>query len=300
MKCQQIKTLTTCVSADYLMKMRSFIFFVVSLLGSAVIAPTICPAEEFCCPPFPLPSGLEVGHRWTYLTTSVFDSNHGGSGPPAIESETDTLTVTVDRRHQIGNQTYFELSDGGLYRVDEVGKTWQYDTEAKEERIFWDDLLGLRPRGEDFLDREPGDRVVGYDEYIIEEVVANGYACDLLCLYWVSRYGPFGLDELEWAGGGQINNWTGQNGRNESLWQEMLLDWDVTHVYGFYFGFPENNQYMIIAPYVGVLFYAQWSWDYIFTYTLQLNKKKITVVEDISFGQIKQLLKANADTPLSQ
>ena len=39
---------------------------------------------------------------------------------------------------QIEDRTYFALSDGGLYRVDEEKRTWRYDTEAKSEKIVWD------------------------------------------------------------------------------------------------------------------------------------------------------------------
>ena len=45
--------------------MRSFVFYVVGLLGSVVIAPAVCPAEDsnrF----FLAPLSMEVGDRWIY------------------------------------------------------------------------------------------------------------------------------------------------------------------------------------------------------------------------------------------
>ena len=266
--------------------MRAFIFYVVGLclLGSVVIAPTVCPAEEFCCPPFPLPSGLEVGHRWTYLKKTLFfyDNN-----PPTIETETDILTVTVDRLHQLGDQTYFALSDGGLYRVDEVGRTWQYDTEAEEERILWDNLWGLGALADEvLLDREPEDRYLFYEDIGVKAVIANGYACAPLPIL---RHGPFGLNELAWALGGPSIDWTSEGGWNKSMWKETLQDWGVTHVYGFGLSFPENLQTMIIAPDVGVLYYSQGAWEWSHTYVL-MPDKKATVLENVSFGQIKQMM----------
>lgn len=265
--------------------MRSLIFCVVGLLGSAVIAPTACPAEEFCCPPFPLPSKLEVGHHWTYLKTSVTDTNYGESnGLPEIEIKTDTLTVTVDRRYQIGDQTYFALSDGGIYRVDEAGRTWKYDTEAKEERILWDNLWGLGALADEgLLARGPEDRYLFYEDIGVKAVIANGYAC----APWGIRHGPFGLNELAWALGGPSIDWTSEGGWNEGMWKETLRDWGVTYVYGFGLSFPENLQTMIIAPDVGVLYYSQEAWEWSHTYVLMLNKK-VTVLENVSFGQIKQ------------
>lgn len=265
--------------------MRSFIFCVVGLLGSAVIAPTTCPADDFCCPPFPLPSKLEVGHHWTYLKTSVTDTNYGASnGLPEIEVKTDTLTVTVDRLHQIGDQTYFALSDGGLYRVDEAGRTWKYDTEAEKEIILWDNLWELGALADEvLLDREPEDRYLYYEDIGVEAVIANGYACPGP---WIIRYGPVGLDELAWAL--PPIDWTSEGGWNESMWKETLRDWGVTYVYGFDLPSPENLQTMIIAPDVGVLHYSGGSWEWSRTYVLIPDKTKVTVVEDVSFGELKQ------------
>ena len=86
--------------------MRSFIFCVVGLLRCVVIAPTTCPAQGFCCPPFPLPSALEVGDGWTYSIVDYIGGHWSDSKIVGADTLfTDTQTVSVVERLQLENQT---------------------------------------------------------------------------------------------------------------------------------------------------------------------------------------------------
>ena len=112
--------------------MQTLILLLVLILAGAVKS-----ATPLCCP-FPLPNGLEVGDRWTYW----WDYPHGP----------DSL-ITVVASHELGGQTYFEMSnDGGLYRVDDEKRTWKYDTASESEILFWDIWPDFIPYPEELQD----------------------------------------------------------------------------------------------------------------------------------------------------
>ena len=189
---------------------RKPVICLLAMMGGAMLAvPTVCPAQSLCCPPFPLPRDLEVGDRWTYLRR---DSN---SFTDTIETVTSTITITVDARHELSGQTYFELSDGGLYRVDDERKTWQYDADTESEILYWD--LGnlwadpvLIPEDipEDSIENWLSENQY-YGLYLlnsVEEVVltrpivANGEERYTIpsghLVAGINRVGPIGLDDL--------------------------------------------------------------------------------------------------------
>ena len=152
---------------------RPVICLLIIVWGVLMIT-TACPAEDTDRFFFPLPLSLEVGDRWTY---SIVKNHWKAEGQPLDTLSTETLTIRVVERLQIEDQTYFALSDGGLYRVDEASRTWRYDTEAKSEKIVWD-IWGPKIS----LAYAVGERSV------IERSVVNGYACQC-----TSRHGPFEL-----------------------------------------------------------------------------------------------------------
>lgn len=85
--------------------MRSFIFYVVGLLGSVVIDPAVCPAENSDRFSFPLPLSLAVGDRWTYSIVKTH-LKYEDSFPDMLSTE--TLTIRVIESLQVEDQTYFE------------------------------------------------------------------------------------------------------------------------------------------------------------------------------------------------
>ena len=147
---------------------------IVVLLGSVVackgvIDPVVCPAPEEDRLYFPLPSSLKVGDRWTYSVVKT----HWQHEIKSLDTlSIENLTIRVIEHLQIGDQTYFALSDEGIYRIDEASRTRRYDTEAKCEEIVWDIWGPVR------------DKL----KYSIEKTVINGYPCEDGCF---SRHGPF-------------------------------------------------------------------------------------------------------------
>ena len=78
---------------------------------------------------------MEVGDRWTYSIVKVQTTDAIG----ILDTlSTEILTLRVIERLPLADQTYFALSDGSLYRLDEASRTWRYDTEAESEKIVWD------------------------------------------------------------------------------------------------------------------------------------------------------------------
>ena len=258
------------------MKMRSFIFCVVGLLGSVVIAPIVCPAQESDPFSFPLPRSLDVGDRWTYSIVKIHwkDEQDTTTNTFGIFDtlSTETLTLRVVERLPIEDQTYFALSDGSLYRVDEDSRTWRYDTEAKSETIIWDIWGPLKYK---IIESPVRTRRYSW----IEKPVVNGYVQD--CEYvdvCLSRYGPFVLapiTEPEYEGLytwiqtvevdtirydrylGNLFNYPYTFSHADLL---KLSDWGITELYFFQDTSlttdVELNRTFVVAPNVGVVYHA--------------------------------------------
>ena len=286
--------------------MRSFIFYVVGLLGSVIIAPTLCPAEDSDRFSFPLPLSLEVGDHWTYsIVTTHWKDEDRSLDTLAIE----TLTIRVVERLQIEGQPYFALSDGGIYRVDEASRTWRYDTEAKSEKIVWD-IWGPQS----VVDRK----------LVIEKAVVDSYPRYGSIL----RRGPFVLRPIPEPGYEGVYTWI-QTIEADTVRYDLYLgnfiyfpftltyadilkypDWGITELYVFG-DKPFFN--LVVAPKVGVVYYGlsfysyspsagkvgfmnsqpPYPLDYIektewILQDVQKGDPESTVVEDISFGELKQ------------
>ena len=272
---------------------RRPVICLLAIMGGAALTPTVCPAQSLCCPPFPLPHDLEVGDSWTYL-------NRWSSG-------TDTLIITINTRHELGRQTYFELSDGGLYRVDDERRTWKYDADTESEVLYWNiwDLWTASvpipenapsPTSREFdgfltHNQFLGIRSINDDlvEIFIKPLIAKGEQLQSIIYPYIWRYGPYGLEELELASGIFIGNWTNSADRDEITWRELLIDWGVTEVYGFYNGFSEDHQNLIMAPEVGTLHYVTWTQGFFDEYVLLAKDQHVTAVEDISLGRLKKM-----------
>ena len=81
-----------------------------------------------------------MGDRWTYWLNYPH-------GPDSL--------ITVVASHELGGQTYFEMSnDGGLYRVDDEKRTWKYDTASESEILFWDIWPDFIPYPEELQDKD--------------------------------------------------------------------------------------------------------------------------------------------------
>ena len=277
----------------------------------------------------PLPLSLDVGDGWTY---SIVKTHWKAEGLDTLSTE--TLTIRVVERLPIEDQTYFALSDGGLYRVDEASRTWRYDTEAKSETIVWDIWGPIAWQ------------IWGSFQHIpwIEKPVVDGYACEYDgCL---SRYGPFvryvvpttyGDDERDfWVT--TIDTDDGPYYLHIGLFlyfpygwtyadRLKLPGWDVTELYLFE-DTPATtgdapSMTIVVAPNMGVVYYAFAEYFYAAhsdstgagkvgfvndeppgllnikktTWILQDVQKgdaESTVVEDTSWGQLKQRMTRHA------
>ena len=296
--------------------MRSFVFYVVGLLGSVVIAPAVCPAEDSNRFSFPLPLSLAVGDHWTYSIVKThlrYEDDLKFVGRILDTLSTETLTIRVVESLQIENRTYFELSDGGLYRVDEEKRTWRYDTEAESEKVVWDIWGPLEYKTIEFP--LPG---LSQLEPAIERPVIDEYACEYACF---SRHGPFVWrpDPEYEEGYAWISTIEVGTVRHDSylgyfiyvpfVWSYddliKLPDWGITELYVFQ-DTPYGTEYvpketLVVAPNVGVVYHASFSYTYNLTLSPSETKKtewvlqdmqkghpESTVVEDISFGALKQ------------
>ena len=271
---------------------------------------------------FPLPTSVEVGDRWTYSIVKVQTTDAIGT---LDTLSTETLTLWVIERLPLADQTYFALSDGSLYRVDEAGRTWRYERETKSETIVWDIW------GPIAWQVWAGSR---YIPWIERPVVVDGYACEYDgCL---SRYGPFVryvFDERDF--------WITTINTDDDpyyfrignflyfpyVWTYVdrlkLPAWNVTELYVFEDTPATSGSYptmtMVVAPNVGVVYYAfdeyiyddstragkgSRSYDHdpsggptrieTTAWVLQDVQKgdpKSTVVEDTSWGQLKQRMR---------
>ena len=170
--------------------------------------------------------------------------------------------------------------------MDEAGRTWQYDPETETERIFWD--LWGPPVDDAWRNKETSDRHVAYDQVGIEEVVTNGWRYGISPTTYGSsmdRRGPYGRHEWNY-----ISFYFG----NDYKWEEQLVDWGVSELYQFRFDIYGGRNIWVIAPDVGVVYYTTSILAdgkvLVGEYTLRTfeREEKVTAVEDVSFGQIKQ------------
>ena len=267
---------------------------------------------------------MEVGDGWTYSIVKVQTTDAVGSFDIL---STETLTIRVVERLPIADQTYFALSDGGLYRVDEASRTWRYEREAKSEKIVWDIW------GPIVWQIWAGPRHIPW----IEKPVVDGYACEYDgCL---SRYGPFVRYVVPTPyGDDELDRWVTTIDTDDGpyylriglflyfpyVWtyadRLKLPGWDVTELYLFEDTSPISGVYptrtMVVAPNVGVVYYASDEYFYddstragkvsrsydhdpsggpirveTTAWVLQDVQKgdaESTVVEDTSWGQLKQ------------
>ena len=268
---------------------RRPVICLLAIMGGAALTPTVCPAQGFCSS-FPLPRGLEVGDRWTYL------ERKSSSFTDTTKTVTMfTITITVNTRHELSGQTYFELSDGGLYRVDDERRTWQYDADTESEVLCWD--LWAEPVP--IPDEIPEDAIENWFEeneygwYLSNEemfaltkpLVVEGEQMSGTWAF-IKRNGPFGLDD--YARKLVKSGWPAY-GWDENMWRKELMDRGATEVYEFSFQISEHNPYLAIAPEVGTLYYTYGSWDYTISYILIADEQHVTAVEDISLGRLKRV-----------
>ena len=308
-------------------------------------APIVCPAQESNPFSFPLPLSLDVGDRWTYSIVKVHwkaeqDTTTNTFGIFDTLS-TETLTLRVVERLPMEDQTYFALSDGGVYRVDEASRTWRYDTEAESEKIVWD-IWG--PIVWDIW-------LGGVQIPRIEKPVVDGYACEYECL---ARYGPFILRPIPKPRYEGHYTWI-KTVEIDTIRYDLYLgnlfhypytlraadllklpDWDITELYLFedspHTTADEPAMTIVVAPNVGVVYYefaeyfyspyddeyesmdqadstgarkvghegdAPGDLDYVEKTTwllqdVQKGQPGSTVVEDTSWGQLKQRMRRPA------
>ena len=276
------------------------------IVGGVLMISTACAAQDADRFFFPLPLSLEVGDRWTYSIVKI----HKAKDQILDTLSTEMLTTRVVDRLQIEDQSYFALSDGGIYRVDETSRTWQYDTEAKSEKVVWDIW------GPIVWDIWPGVWQIPR----IEKPVINGYACEYDCL---SRYGPFVRHPIPEPRYAEIYDWIATTDADTIRYDRSIgsfvyfpyvwtykdiikfPDWGITELYVFEKGLYESERLkvmtLVIAPNVGVVYYTFSRYYYADVTVIKRIEKTAwilqdvqkgdpgsTVIEDISFGQLKQ------------
>ena len=328
---------------------KGFIMACYNWIAAALLCfvPIVCPAQESDPFSFPLPRSLDVGDRWTYSIVKIHwkaeqDTTTNTFGIFDTLS-TETLTLCVVERLPMEDQTYFALSDGSLYRVDEASRTWRYDTEAESETIVWD-IWG--PLKSNFYGG-----LYGRYPWIEKPVVIDGYACEYECL---SRYGPFvlrpipepryegvyawiatvdadtvGADTIRYEDTIRYDLYLGNLFRYPYTLRAAdllkLPDWSITELYLFQDPLDvSSTRTFVVAPNVGVVYYAVAKYfysthfdspsagkvgfvnegppgplDYIekTTWLLQDVQKGdpgSSVIEDISWGQLKQRMRRPA------
>ena len=107
--------------------------FMLSVLAYLAL-PIPCDAYLICVPP-------QVGDSWTYRRETVDRLSQ------RAETEIDTVTVSVVGTEQIGDQEYYRLSNGELYRTSADGVIWRYYGEGE---VVYSDLwrVGAYQEGE--------------------------------------------------------------------------------------------------------------------------------------------------------
>ena len=275
--------------------MRKIIICVIGLLGSPAMVPAACKGcETFCCPPFPLTASVEVGHHWTYSIMEHRSYTDDEDIARIDSTYCGTQSITVIGRLKVKDHIYFELgyrdvidSDGrawqydGLYRVDKARRMWQFDTGTSTEKLLWD--IWGPPVDDALRNRKPVSRYIYYEEAGVKEIIANGQVWPGLI---VVREGPFERHEWDWLS------------VSDTIKVKVLDKWQederITELYAFSFTAPEMFAYSIIAPNFGVLYCGTWEgWasdgvgqDYTLESYEQVEVS--TVLEDVSFGQLKE------------
>ena len=272
--------------------MRCFIW----VLGAAVVAPATCPAANPCGASgviSPLPSGLKVGQRWTYLMISEqLDLNSDA----ILDRRIYTWTISVVSRRKINNKTYFELrygeSGGGLYRVDGWRKTWCYDAEKGTETLHWDIW---RPP----FHSDSAEFIFYSSESEDLEMVVRGEPIFPELLH-VERIGPLELQDMTQEG---ISHFfpsypdsSKYGAPDRDTWLENLMAWEATPVYDFSMWVYESAHHLVIAPNVGVLYYHVGTWEFastriLLSYEPEDSEQTGTSIEDVSFGEIKEQMR---------
>ncbi len=85
--------------------------------------PIPCDACFICVPP-------RVGDSWTYRRTTVMHEEE--------KTGIYTFTISVIGTEQVGDQEYYRLGNGELYRASADGVIWQYYPNLAEEAIHSD------------------------------------------------------------------------------------------------------------------------------------------------------------------
>ena len=174
-------------------------------------------------------------------------------------------------------RTYFELSDGGLYRVDDKGRTWKLDPDNGSEILYWDlrPIAGPVPKEAPTISDPPTNEEFynlldwlwsnGYlplleldvPEYKIGtvEMIANGKPI-IDAVLNVEKIGPFDVTELNRASGHLFGPWTSVAGRNEEIWQKLLSKWNATKVEGLRF-VGDPDRLLIVSPEVGTIYQSE-------------------------------------------
>ncbi len=308
--------------------LSKFFIGLLVLMGSTVLAPAACVAEGhldlFFDHPFPLPQNLAVGDQWTYASSSVTVGNiiariiarHELAGQTYFELEITEYDISSSSLHESG--LYYDISTGTiltrdrrLYRVDDEGRTWQYDAATKSETLYWDiwiDPIPFPDAATNWGAYGAWIQENGYKRYILlfflpgpttnyvlewagydRPFVFRGKALELGAfrkrnhsfLLEPTRLGPVGLEleGLKWLG---LDSYTGE-------WRASLLDWGVSELYKFSFKFEE----LIISPQIGTI-HSSYSPDPFRSYTRSLisyeRRGRATSVEAISFGRLKERL----------
>ncbi len=260
----------------------------IGVVGSILMLPTAGLGEQsLWCPPFPLPTSVRVGQSWTYSVEKVKYGRDEDGIAYRDSQDVGTQTLKVVRSHQIGDRTYLELDDGGLYRVDEAGRTWQYDVRNASEELLWD--IWGPPVDDALLAREPRARYVIYEQANVSEISVGGVLLGgELSVEWegfrLSRGGPFARHE--WDAIPHLNRI-----RQRGLWQESVLD-EIVELYVFDFNAFEGGSYCVFAPGLGVLYSGYWiGWEHAggeMRYYLKSTEEVATVAKEKSFGEIKE------------
>ena len=108
--------------------------------------------------------------------------------------------------------------------------------------------------------------------------------------YDVLRHGPYGPEELESISRDFLGAWKEKLGQTGNTWRELLIDWGVTEVYGFYY-YPHS--FVIISPEIGTLYHAGYGKHWLSNEYIVLKYERgviATSVEDISLGRLKDML----------
>ena len=243
--------------------MRNAILPAIWALKSILILPTGAWAGGGLCwfPYHSLLSSAEVGHYWTYSMAKL-RAYHDADGTARIDSQYTTRSIAVVGSHRIGDWTYLELSHDdlelshgdGLYRVDETGRTWQYDTGTGTERVFWD-------IDDAFQNGRHSDGYVWYNKADVEEIVVAGGVFGEWDLFAVTRGGPF--EREAWDSGSDpypyFIDWYMDPWKEKARRLQESGVWNgIAELYEYHLVFPETSSYSLVAPGLGVLYCGYW------------------------------------------